>query len=220
MSAFAMTSKPDQGVPRGAVRVVGFASRPSLDWPLSSDVWSLRPVVAALGAQNAEPMRIPPPRPNSCESAPSGNRAISGLAECLLYFGCDGPASVVPQSEFDFRRGSVHGGAVLAYGRSDAIGEAALRPIAQQLDVPFLHREPGLPLLLRLPDAPHSTEAAEQIEMYWLPALLAAGLLLAEIYLSVREFRRSRISRREMALVTIRPARLRLRRRLLITRHP
>jgi hypothetical protein len=35
--------------------------------------------------------------------------------------------------------------------------------------------------------------------MYWLPALLAAGLLLAEIYLSVREFRRSRISRREMA---------------------
>jgi hypothetical protein len=185
--------------PAARFALVSVTSRAALDWPLSSDVWSLQPVVAAFGAQNSEPDADPAAAAKLLRyQLLQATEQYPGSQNALLYFGCGGPASGVPQSEFDFRRGSVHGGAVLAYGHSDAIGEPALRQIAQQLDVPFLHREPGLPLQLRLPDAPHNTEAAERIEMYWLPALLAAGLLLAEIYLSVREFRRSRISRREM----------------------
>jgi hypothetical protein len=186
--------------PAARFALVGFTSRAAVDWPLSSDVWSLQPVVAALGAQNAEPDADPAAAAKLLRSQLlQATEQYPGSRNVLLFFGADAPVSNVPQSAGDFRRGSVHGGAVLAYGQSDATGEAALRLIAQQLGVPFLHREPGLPLQLRLPDAPHRTEAAERIEMYWLPALLAAGLLLAEIYLSVREFRRSRISRREMA---------------------
>ncbi len=63
-------------------------------------------------------------------------------------------------------------------------------------------------------------EAAERVELYWVPAMLAAGLVLSEIYLSVREFRRGRIARQGLDMVTLRPARLRLRRRLLICTAP
>ena len=94
----------------------------------------------------------------------------------------------------------MNGGAVLGYGRSDAINEAELRQIAGQLHVPYVHRDRGQPFRADLPDTPHGTVvAAERVDLYWLPALLAAGLLLAEIYLSVRQFRRGRIARRDLA---------------------
>lgn len=88
---------------------------------------------------------------------------------------------------------------MLGYGRSDAIDEGELRSIAAQFDVPYLLRDPGEPLRLRLPDTRHGPAAEQRIELYWLPASLAAALLLAEIYLSVREFRRGRIARRDLA---------------------
>ena len=65
--------------------------------------------------------------------------------------------------------------------------------------MPYLHRDPSQPFRLNLPATPDSAGlAAERIELYWLPALLAAGLLLTEIFLSVREFRRGRIARRDL----------------------
>jgi hypothetical protein len=186
--------------PAARFAMVGLTSRASLDWPLSSDVWSLQPVVAELGVQDAEPTADPAAAAKVLRyQLIQATEQYPGSRNALLYFGSEAPAAGVPQNGFEFRRGSVHGGAVLDYGHSPVSGEAALGDIAHQLGVPFLHRETGLPLQLRLPDAPHDTEADERIEMYWLPALLAAGLLLAEIYLSVREFRRSRISRRDMA---------------------
>ena len=119
----------------------------------------------------------------------------------VLYFGSGAPGSRVPQG--DFNSGSVDGGAVLGYGRADAINEAELRKVAGQFAVPYQHRGSGQPFQPDLPDKPDGAgiraESDEQIELYWLPASLAAVLLLAEIYLSVREFRRGRLSRRDLA---------------------
>jgi hypothetical protein len=186
--------------PAARFALVGVTSRAALNWPLSSDVWSLQPVVAAFGAQNTEPDADPAAAAKLLRyQLIQATEQYPGSRNALLYFGCGGPASVGPQSEFDFRRGSVHGGAVLAYGHGGAIDEAELRQIAEQTGVPFVHREPGQPLQIRLPDAPRRAEAAERSEMYWAPGLLAAGLLLAEIYLSVREFRRARVARGDLA---------------------
>lgn len=185
--------------PGARYALVSFAERASLDWPLSPDVWSLRPTIAALSDD---------------ESAADVNAAAAGTVlryqliqaaqqypgsrNVVLYFGSGAPASRTPQGDFDLTQGSVAGGAVLGYGRDDTINEPALRRIAAQLNVPYLHRDPGRPFQPHLPDAPHRVEA-DRSELYWLPALLAAGLLLAEIYLSVREFRRGRIARRDLA---------------------
>jgi hypothetical protein len=123
-----------------------------------------------------------------------------GSRNVVLYFGSGAPGSRAPQGDFDLTGGLVDGGAVLGYGRSDAIDETLLRRIAGQLAVPYLHRDPGQPFLPRLPDMPKGAgaEDAERVELYWLPELLAAGLLLIEIFLSVREFRRGRIVRRDL----------------------
>ena len=88
-------------------------------------------------------------------SADPGDAAVSGFTErrAVLRFRC-ARVRAVPQSEFDLTRGSVDGGAVLGYGHSDAIGEAALRQDRTAARVPYLHRDPGLPLPRGLPDAP------------------------------------------------------------------
>lgn len=194
--------------PAARYALVAAASRAVLDWPLSEDVWSLRPTVAALGSY-----------PSAPDAESDGNGAATGnvlryqLAQAVqhypgsrnvvLYFGSGAPGSRAPQNIFDLTQGRVDGGAVLGYGRSDAIDEPELQRVAAELAVPYLHREPGQPFEPDLPDTPSGTRiraaAAQRIELYWLPALLAAGLLLTEIYLSVREFRRGRIARRDLA---------------------
>ncbi|OBG29130.1 vWA domain-containing protein [Mycobacterium sp. 852002-51057_SCH5723018] len=186
--------------PAARFAVIGFASRASLNWPLSGDVWSLRPTIAALSSQSAG---------SDVDANAAGNllryqlieaaQQYPGSRNVVVYFGSGAPGSRAPQGDFDLMRGSVAGGAVLGYGRSDAIDEAELRRIAGQLGVHYLHRDPSQPLRLELP---HGTgtgaDTGERSELYWLPALLAAGLLLSEIYLSVREFRRGRIARRDL----------------------
>lgn len=192
--------------PAARYALVGVASRAVLDWPLSEDVWSLRPTIAALSANQRGPDT------GSDVNAAAGNvlryqlaqaaQQYPGARNVVLYFGSGAPGSRAPQSVFDLTQGSVDGGAVLGYGRSDAIDEPELREVARQLAVPYLHREAGQPVQLNLPDRPDGTgigaAAVKRIELYWLPALLAAGLLLIEIYLSVREFRRGRIARRDL----------------------
>lgn len=187
--------------PAARYALIGFASKASLDWPLSEDVWSLRPTVAALGSQN----------PASDANAGAADNVLRyqlieatqqypGSRNVVLYFGSGAPGSRAPQGDFNLMRGTVAGGAVLGYGSGDAIDEAELHRIAAQLDVPYLHRQLGQPFQVGLPDALGSgRNIADRTELYWLPALLAAGLLLAEIYLSVREFRRGRIARRDLA---------------------
>ena len=188
--------------PAARYALVAFASKASLDWPLSADVWSLRAVIAALSSQRSDA---------DVNAAAAGTvlryqlmqatQHYPGSRNVVLYLGSGAPGSRAPQGDFDLTQGSVNGGAVLGYGRSDAIDEAELRHIAGQLGVPYLRRDPGRHFRPDLPDTPHriGAETSERIELYWPPALLAAGLLLVEIYLSVREFRRGRIARRDLA---------------------
>jgi hypothetical protein len=192
--------------PAARYALVSFASRAALDWPLSEDVWSLRPTVAALRSQGD------PNAGSDVDAAAAGNVLRYQLIQAeqqypdsrnvVLYFGSGAPGSRAPQSEFSLTQRSADGGAVLGYGRSDMIAETELRLIARQLGVPYVHRVPGQPFRPHLPDtaeaSPTQTAAIESTELYWLAALLAAGLLLIEIYLSVREFRRGRIARRDL----------------------
>lgn len=199
--------------PAARYALITFAARASLDWPLSEDVWSLRPMVAALGSQ-----------PGGLGAGFAVNAAAAsnvlryqliqaaqqypGSRNMVLYFGSGAPGARGPQGNFDLTPGSVDGGAVLGYGRPDTINEAELRRIATQLAILYLPRDPGQPLPSDLLDAPDGTDTgtstgihaqtSQRMELYWLPALLAAVLLLTEISLSVREFRRGRIARRDV----------------------
>ncbi|MEE6138801.1 hypothetical protein SKC41_21035 [Mycobacterium sp. 050128] len=180
--------------PAARYALIDFDSKASLDWPLSDDGWSLRPTVAALSA-NPKSAEV-----NAAAAAnvlryqlPQAAQQYPGSRNVLLYFG-----SRAPQGDFDISAAA--GGAVLGYGRADAINQPELREIARHLNVPYLHRKPGQPFRVELPDTGHDTDIeVARVELYWLPALLAAGLLLAEIYLSAREFRRGRIARRDLA---------------------
>ncbi|GAB3025491.1 vWA domain-containing protein [Mycobacterium bourgelatii] len=194
--------------PAARYALVAVGSRAVLEWPLSEDVWSLRPTVAALSTYQNEP-----DAGSDVNNGAAGDvlryqlaQAVQhypGSRNAVLYFGSGAPGSRAPQHIFDVTQGRVDGGAVLGYGRSEAIDEPELRQAATDLGVPYLHRDPGQPFQPDLPDSPDGTRieaaAAQRIELYWLPALLAAGLLLIEIYFSVREFRRGRIARRDLA---------------------
>lgn len=192
--------------PAARYALIDFASRATLDWPLSEDVWSLRPTIAALDAYRGGP--------NAGLDVDAGAASnvlryqliqaaqqYPGTRNVVLYFGSGAPGAQVPQG--DFASGSVDGGAVLGYGSAEAIDEARLRKIAGQLVVPYQHREAGQPFQPDLPDRPANAgtraEAGAVLELYWVPALLAAVLLITEIYLSVREFRRTRLTRRDLA---------------------
>jgi hypothetical protein len=183
--------------PAARFAVVGCAAHPSLDWPLSGDVWSLQPVLAALSTPDSGLGE------SSCAAGNilryqliQAEQQYPGSKNAVLYFGV--PGSSTSRADIDLRHGSVDGGAVLVYGRSDATNDAELRRNSEELGVPYLQRDPGQPLRLELPSAPIEAGANKRIEIYWLPAMLAAGLLLFEIYLSVREFRRGRVARRDL----------------------
>lgn len=188
--------------PDARFAVLSFDSRPSLDWPLSADVWSLRPVMSALTAY-----------PSAPDAADQTNVGAAGnvlryqligatqqyprAPNLVFYLGAGAPGSRSPQRPFDLPEGSVDGGAVLGYGR-DA-NEPALRGVAEQIGVPFVRRDGAAPLADALGDqgtqigaaAPVAAPAA-RTELYWIPALGAAILLLIELYLVLREFRRTR----------------------------
>lgn len=186
--------------PAARYALIDFASKASLDWPLSEDVWSLRPTVAALGSQNTASDVNAGAADNVLRyQLIQATQQYPGSRNAVLYFGSGAPGSRAPQGDFNLMGGSVAGGAVLGYGSGDAIDESELHRIAAQLGVPYVHRELGQPLQVALPDMPgNGPGAADRTELYWLPALLAAVLLLAEIYVSVREFRRGRIARRDL----------------------
>ncbi|WP_445170040.1 vWA domain-containing protein [Mycolicibacterium sp. Dal123E01] len=142
----------------------------------------------------------------------------------VFYFGEGAGGSTAPQGGFSADE-RISGGAVYGYGTTaggpvpgayvdgavtyladarsgapviSALDEAGLRRVASELAVPYTHREPGQPIAT-LPDVPSGAEgppARERVELYWLFALITAMLLLPEIYLMVREFRRNRMSGR------------------------
>ncbi|ABM11713.1 vWA domain-containing protein [Mycolicibacterium vanbaalenii] len=187
--------------PGARFAVIAFASRPAIEWPLSEDTWSLAPVVDAL-------------TPYAGLTAASANVNAGAAANVLryqliaagqqyphapnlvYYLGSGAPESSVPQGTFD--TGPVDGGAVLGYG-----GGAALRDIAGQLGLPYVQRGVGEAL-----PRPDSAEASAEpgdpaatdgrVEYYWAFTMLAALLLLIEIFLTTRDLLRARATRREV----------------------
>lgn len=197
--------------PRARFGLIAFASRPSLDWPLSEDAWSLRPEVARLA-----------PYPSSEADEDTNAAAAANVlryqliaagqqypdsTSLVFYFGSGAAGSRAPQGEFDPTQGSVDGGAVFGYGA--ARNEAGLRRIAEQLGVPYVDRDDGRPISESAPDggAVQSATnvvtpsgAAERTELYWVFTLLAAVLLLFELFASIRDVRRTRSARRDVPL--------------------
>jgi hypothetical protein len=185
--------------PNARFAVISFASRPSLNWPLSQDNWSLRSVVDALN-------------PYASTSAQAAQTNVGAAATVLryqlfsavqqypraqnlvFYFGAGAPESQVPASIFDPPAGSVDGGAVLDYS---ATGEAALPAAASQLGVPLVTRTGDGPLNQwadnPVRDTPPAAVAATGLETYWIFAMGAAGLVLVELYLVLRQFGRTRL---------------------------
>ncbi|OBG79796.1 hypothetical protein A5699_12550 [Mycobacterium sp. E802] len=184
--------------PDARFALIGFTDRPSVVWPLSADTWSLHPVLSAVDAYPARP------------DAPDANvgaaasvlryQLISAAAQfpraqnLVFYLGAGAPESQSPQREFQLPEGSVNGGAVLGYGTA---GAQALRGVADQIGVPYVSRDVGTPLDVALPDdaapeqAPETARDRAGVELYWVFAAAAGLLILVELYLVLREFRRT-----------------------------
>lgn len=192
--------------PEARFALITFAPEPALTWPLSQDVWSLQSEVSALTA-------LPPGDPALSDAAAPGNvlryqliqatQQYPGSQNLVVYAGAGAPGSSTAQGSFDVPADSVSGGAVLGHPADGAIDEATLRRVADDLGVPYVDRRAGgeLPPLETRPDAREATQpvpAGERTELYWLLCLLAAGFLLNEIWLSVRELRQSRVARRDV----------------------
>lgn len=230
--------------PHARFSVISFASKASMDWPLSDDAWSLKSMIDGLSAYTlVAPDALYQVNPaiardlldNKVEDAAT---TYSDSKSLVFYFGEGAAGSRVPTAPFNIDRGKVAGGAVLGYGtlaggpipagwvdgtksyQSDpsgsgaalnsAIDEPRLKNIAAQLDVPYFHRESGQPIGGVLPPLDHgaavrqdghkvTTQLLERREMYWVFTLTAAGLVLVEIALTIREYRRNRMSRRDVA---------------------
>lgn len=206
--------------PGARVAVISFAARPALDWPLSVDTWSLRPVASTLVPYAAAPDTV-----MLTNAGAAGNmlryQLIGAVQQypraknLVFYLGAGAAESEVPARDFNLPEGAVDGGAVLGYGTDaggpipgtdvarSAIDEPALRGIAGQIGVPYLARNSVDPLASALPNDATDVEASRPLrngdsagrtELYWAPAILAAALVLVELYYVLREFRRTRLT--------------------------
>jgi hypothetical protein len=203
--------------PSARFAVIAFASSPDLQWPLSPDTWSLRPVMAAVTPYAAASDAV-----YQTNVAAAGNvlryQLISARQQfpraenLVFYLGAGAGESRAPQRQFDLTDGSMDGGAVLGYGTAaggvvpqnpavrSSIDEPALRAVAEQLGVPFVLRDgrsddeaalfEGVDEQGRASDAVTASSAA--VETYWAPAIIAAALILLELAWMLRDYRRSR----------------------------
>jgi Ca-activated chloride channel homolog len=201
--------------PRARFAVIGFASAPTLQWPLSADTWSLRAVLDIL-----TPYAYSQDAVTQTNAGAAGTllryQLISAVQQyprattLVFYLGAGAPESQLPAREFDPPADSVDGGAVLGYGTPvggpvpgtdsplSAIDETTLRAVSGQLGVPYIERAGGALSTTQLPGAGGANEATAvastggQTETYWVPALVAAALILVELYFVLRDVRRSR----------------------------
>lgn len=182
--------------PDARFALIGFADRPSVVWPLSADTWSLRPVVAATDAYPATPDANVGAAANVLRyQLISAVQQFPRAQNLVFYLGAGAPDSQAPPRQFELPEEAVAGGAVLGYENA---GSPALRGVAAQIGVPFVPRTDAAPLdIPALSDAaPHHSSAAQPnrsaVELYWVFAGAAALLILAELYLVLRGFRRMR----------------------------
>ena len=187
--------------PDARFSMISFDARPALDWPLSADSWSLRPIIAAAD-----------PYPRGTEVMTNVGAAstvlryqlISALQQfpkaqnLVFYFGAGAPDSTVPQREFQIPENATDGGAVFGYG---ARGAPALRSVADQLGVDYLQREQVQSVTEVIPEAAvveQTTDNASDpsgFELYPVLAGIAALLILTELYHALRHLRRARLDR-------------------------
>jgi hypothetical protein len=202
--------------PQARFALITFASRPSLDWPLSADAWSLNAETSALTPDNTATAE------SYVDAAAAANvlryqliaagQQYPGSRNLVFYFGFGAAGSRAPQGEFELPPGLVDGGAVFGYGVAsdapEALNENQLRRIASQLGLPYVHRVRTEPIAQStpLPDVQSARNEGSasavvgRTELYWIFALLAAGLLLLEVYLTLRDLRRTRAAHRDVAL--------------------
>lgn len=191
--------------PGARFAVISFASRPATDWPLSSDAWSLEPVVDALHPYGGTAAGSDQVNAGAAANVLRYQLIAAGQQypnsdDLVYYFGSGAAQSSAPQGVFD--TDAVDGGAVFGYGGGPGLDEPALRGIAEQLGVPYVRRDAGQPLPqagtpTRQPVASPQSASAH-VEFYWALTMFAALLLLAEIYLCARDLRRTRSTYREV----------------------
>ncbi|OPX06478.1 VWA domain-containing protein [Mycobacterium sp. AT1] len=204
--------------PDARVAVISFASRAALDWPLSADTWSLRPVASVLA-----PYPVSPDAVTATNAGAAGNmlryQLIGAVQQypraknLVFYLGAGAAEAALPPRDFNLPEGSVDGGAVLGYGTAaggsipgtdvtgSPVDEATLRGVADQIGVPYALRSGADDLASVLPADPTGDDpatagsrTASRTELYWAPAALAAVLVLLELYHVLREFRRTRLT--------------------------
>jgi hypothetical protein len=210
--------------PDARFAVISFASRPSLDWPLSADTWSLRPVTSAMTPYASAPDAV-----SQTNVGAAGNvlryqligarQQFPRAHNLVFYLGAGAAETQVPQRQFELPEGAVDGGAVLGYGSAEggpipgtdvarsSIGEQALRGVADQIGVPYVPRDGTAPLAGVLQDQgtvigppPPVAAPAGRTELYWAPAIGAAILVLIELYLVLLEFRRTRLANADVVV--------------------
>jgi Ca-activated chloride channel homolog len=210
--------------PDARFAVIAFASRPSLDWPLSADTWSLRPVTSAMTPYSSAPDAVLQTNVGAAGNVLRyqliGARQQYPRAQNLVfYLGAGAAETQVPQRQFELPEGAVDGGAVLGYGSAEggpipgtdvarsAIDEPALRGVADQIGVPYVSRDGATPLAGVLGDQgtaiappPPVAAPAGRTELYWAPAIGAAILILIELYLVLRELRRTRLANADVVV--------------------
>lgn len=209
--------------PDARVAVISFARRAALDWPLSADTWSLRPVASVLA-----PYPVSPDAVTATNAGAAGNmlryQLIGAVQQypraknLVFYLGAGAAEAALPPRDFNLPDGAVDGGAVLGYGTTagapipgtdvtrSPVDEATLRGVAEQIGVPYLPRSGAAELASVLPAEPTGDEpattasgTASRTELYWAPAALAAVLVLLELYYVLREFRRTRLTNASVA---------------------
>jgi Ca-activated chloride channel homolog len=207
--------------PGARIALIAFGSRSTLSWPLSADTWSLRPTISAIepyaATQDAVDQTNAGAAGNMLRYLLIGARQQYPLARNLVYYlGAGAPEAQAPPREFNLPDGAVDGGAVLGYGTPEGgpipdtdvirsvLGEPTLRGIATQIGVPYATRDDGVPLGSAIqngatdprPEATVRSATSGRTELYWAPAALTAVLILVELYLVLREFRRTRLVQR------------------------
>lgn len=108
--------------PRARFEVISFAAKASLDWPLSDDVWSLKPFVKGLSTYT----EVPQDAMFQVNVAAADDLLRIKLGEAgqqyhdsknlVFYFGEGAGGSRAAQGDFDIPHATIAGGAVLGYG--------------------------------------------------------------------------------------------------------
>jgi hypothetical protein len=197
--------------PRARFAMIEFASRASLDWPLSEDLWSLEPTVARLRpyAATAEEGDAAAAANILRYQLIAAGQQYRDSANLVFYFGSGASGSRAPQGEFEPVAGTVDGGAVFGYGDTPAYDEGRLRTIAGQLGISYVHRHNGQPLpetgtnsvaTQGVPAWSAVPDGMQRTELYWVFTILASVLMLFELFVTIREFRRMRMARRSVEL--------------------